>query len=361
MDQALQLALRGVGWASPNPMVGAIVVRDGSVVGEGYHACCGEAHAEVVALQQAGEQSRGATLYVTLEPCCHHGKTPPCVDRIMQANLARVVVAQEDPNPKVCCKGIEILRQSGLSVEVGCREDEARRVNEAFLKWIVTRKPFVHAKYAMTLDGKIATRTGDSRWISNEESRRRVHWFRAICDAVIVGVGTVERDNPMLDCRLPPVERPWRQPLRVVLDPDERISEAAQVIQTTDYAETLLVLSRPARRAEVWERLGVRTWVCPSENGILDLAVLLDMLGEEKVTGLLVEGGATTHTYFWQKGLVDKYTVFVAPKIIGGTSALLPICGEGIEKMSQATVLENVEIERCGDDVSITGYCNKTS
>jgi len=340
-------------------MVGAIVVRDGAVVGQGYHACCGEAHAEVVALDQAGELSRGATLYVTLEPCRHHGKTPPCVDRILQSNLSRVVVAHEDPNPKVCCRGIEVLRQAGLRVDVGCREAEARCMNEAFLKWVVTRKPFVHAKYAMTLDGKLATRTGDSRWISNEESRERVHWYRALYDAVLVGVGTVSKDDPMLDCRLPAQERPWRQPLRVILDPDERTPEEAQVVQTTTQAGTLLVLARPAQRAEVWRRLGVQTWVCPSERGILDLDALLGQLGQQKVTGLLVEGGTTTHTYFWQKGAVDKYTVFVAPKIVGGDSALWPIRGEGCETIGQATVLDDVTVEAFGNDVAITGYCRR--
>jgi len=285
MKRALHLAEKGKGRTSPNPMVGAILVKGGKMVGEGYHAKAGEAHAEIVALQQAGEEAEGAILYLNLEPCTHYGKTPPCVPQVIEAGVKRVVIGMEDPNPLVKGKGIEILRKAGLDVEVGILEKECRRLNEAFCKYILKKEPFVVLKVAATLDGKMATRNGDSKWISGEASRRFVHKLRDQVDGVLVGIGTVLKDNPMLTARI----RGGRDPYRIVLDSRLKIPEEAKVIGTSPskaiIASTELA---PKDKIEKLEKRGVQILILDSKEGRVNLKSCLSKLGEMGMMNLLV-------------------------------------------------------------------------
>ncbi len=264
MTRALELAERGRGYVEPNPLVGAVVVRDGRMVGEGWHQRYGEAHAEVNALAAAGEAARGATLYVTLEPCCHHGKTPPCTDAILQAGVARVVAAMTDPFPEVAGKGLSILQAAGVTVVVGLGEKEARRLNAPYLKLLTTGRPYIHAKWAMMLDGKIATRTGDSKWISGEESRRRVHELRGRMDGIIVGIGTALADDPLLTVRPPGA----RVPTRIILDSHARLSPHSRLVQTAKEAPVMVVTIRPAtdEPVRVLKKSGMRGAVCARQR-----------------------------------------------------------------------------------------------
>lgn len=356
MQMAIDLAWRGIGWTSPNPMVGAVLVKDNKVIGTGYHVKCGETHAEVNAFNEAGEKSAGTTLYVTLEPCFHHGRTPPCVERVIESRVSRVVIAHKDPNPQVAGKSIAALKKAAIEVQTGCMEKAAAMLNEGFCKWVEKKIPFVHAKIAMTLDGKMATRAYDSCWITNELSREQVHWMRALYDSILVGIGTVLHDDPVLTCRLPQQERPWKQPLRIILDPEELLPENSKIAQTAKDIPTLLVLSKQSEKANLWSQLGVELLQIPCRKSSFDLHQLLKILGERQITSLLIEGGPRTQTLFWEQELVDKYTFFIAPKMVGGQEALSPIVGPGIEKMVDARQLNDVTIAQYGDDVAITGY-----
>ena len=356
MRRALDLAARARGRTSPNPMVGAVVVKDGTVVGEGFHAFAGSDHAELEALREAESAAAGATLYANLEPCCHYGRTPPCVDRIIQAGVTRVVAACEDPNPAVSGKGVAALRAGGLVVDVGILQEEATRLNEAFFTYIRSGRPFVILKAAASLDGKIATQTGDSRWITGESARQHVHHLRNEVDAVLVGIGTILRDDPMLTTRLGTSDQ--RDPTRVVVDNLARLPLRAQVINRASTAPTILAVSQMAPRArlDVLEREGVQVLVVPESPRRVSLGNLMEALGKMGFVSVMIEGGAEINASALQEGIVDKLLLFLAPIIIGGKSTPTAVGGEGIETLRQATRLRNVRIERFGEDILIEGY-----
>jgi diaminohydroxyphosphoribosylaminopyrimidine deaminase / 5-amino-6-(5-phosphoribosylamino)uracil reductase len=343
MLRALQLAERGRGHVEPNPLVGAVVVRAGQVVGEGWHEKFGQAHAEINALTAADEAARGATLYVTLEPCCHHGKTPPCTDALLRAGVKRVVAAMLDPFPKVAGQGVETLRAAGIVVDVGLCEPEARRLNAPYLKLLATGRPYVHAKWAMTLDGKIATRSGDSKWISNEASRRRVHELRGRMDAIVVGIGTVLADDPLLTARPPGP----RIATRVVLDTHGRLPPDSQLARTVGQAPLLV-----ATRGTVGVGEGV---ALPLERGQVSVTALLDQMGRRRMTNALVEGGAEVLGSFFDAGAVDEVWVFVAPVIIGGGAVRVAVSGRGVDKIADGLRLTEWDVEMLDGDVLLHG------
>ena len=356
MDRALSLAQRARGSASPNPAVGSVVVKDGSVVGEGWTQPPGGDHAEIVALRQAGLQATGATLYSTLEPCNHTGRTPPCTEAIREAGVADVHAATIDPNPLVAGKGIARLNELGIATHVGEAERESLESIEAYRKWITTGRPFVVAKFAMSLDGKIATRAGDSRWISGPESRAFVHELRATHDAVMVGVNTVLADDPSLTARNGDGSALGRQPLRVVVDGKGRTPEGAKLLAQP--GKTLVALGPDGGSAEAGLRAaGAEVAVLTERAAGVDLAELLGYLGAGEVTSVLVEGGGTLLGSLFDLALVDKVVAFVAPTIVGGAEAPTPVGGRGVAAISEAIKLNEVKIERYGDDVAVIGYC----
>lgn len=357
MRRALELAARARGRTSPNPMVGAVVVRQGQVVGEGYHQRAGTPHAEVHALREAGELARGATLYVSLEPCNHHGRTPPCTEALIAAGVAEVRMAMLDPNPIVNGGGRARLEAAGVRTVVGECEAEARELNEVFLTYITAGRPFVIAKFGASLDGKIATRTGESRWITGEVARQRAHEVRDTVDAILVGATTVVVDNPLLTTRLP--GRDVRHPLRVVLDSRGRAPLEAHVFDPNLPGKTLLATTAafPAERRPALEGRGVEVLSLPSdEHGRVDLGALVRALGQRQVTSLLVEGGGTVLEACFRARLVDKVLAFLSPVIIGGREAPSAVSGEGIARLADAPHLERVRVEWVGEDLLVSGY-----
>lgn len=347
MRHALALAAQGRGAVEPNPMVGAVVLDAvGQLAGEGWHQRFGGPHAEVFALRAAGERARGGTLIVTLEPCCHHGKTPPCTDAVLAAGVARVVVAMADPFPRVAGGGLNILRGAGVVVEVGVCEADALALNAPYLKLLRTGRPWVHAKWAMTLDGKIATRTGDSKWISGEESRRRVHELRGRLDAILVGRGTVVADDPLLTAR----PAGARVPARVVVSASGALPAACQLRATAREVPVIVYTANPGA---LWGWADDGAEVVGCEALTVD-AVLAD-LGRRRFTNVLVEGGAGLLGSARDADAIDEFHVFVAPKVAGGTAALTPIGGTGGERMANALALEGVTFEPSGADVYVHG------
>ena len=356
---ALDLAGKGEGFTSPNPMVGAVVVKDGKVVGSGYHEAVGGPHAEVNAIGAAGKQAAGATLYVTLEPCNHTGRTPPCTAAIVKAGVSRVVVALPDPNPKVAGGGCEYLKQNGIDVTTGVCEQQARQQNEFFVKYITTGRPFVIAKCAATLDGRIATRTGDSKWVTGEAARRHVHRIRHAVDAIMVGINTVKMDNPSLTTRLD--DSPVKDPIRIILDTRLSIDTDATVLQQNSDADTILVAGQgvePARKANL-EKAGARILEIELKSRRIDLAALMQQLGTMEISSLLVEGGSGVLASAFQSGIVDKVQFFYAPKVLGGDDGI-PICsGPGPELMRQSVPIKDISVSRFDDDILIEGYVEK--
>jgi diaminohydroxyphosphoribosylaminopyrimidine deaminase / 5-amino-6-(5-phosphoribosylamino)uracil reductase len=360
MKQALGLARKGAGRVSPNPLVGALVVRDGAVVGAGYHRYFGGPHAEVYALQQAGNRARGADMYVTLEPCSHTGKTPPCADALIQAGVGRVFVGMADPNPLVSGRGMKKLRSAGIAVESGILENECRRLNESFLKYITTGMPFVVLKAAATLDGRIATRTGDSKWITCPESRRFAHRLRADADAVMVGSGTVLADDPQLTVRLG--RKAARQPLRVIVDGRLRTPLSSRMVQPEYAAGTLLVTSvckAATPKTRKLQALGIRVLGCPQKSGRIDMRRLLKKLAAGGIASVLIEGGAELAASALADGIVDKVYVFYAPKILGGRQALGMIGGKGCSRIAEAVNIVDLRLRRIKNDILIEGYVEK--
>ena len=355
MQTALTLANRALGETSPNPMVGAVVVDDqGDVVGQGWHQGPGSPHAEVIALDQAGERARGGTLYVTLEPCSHHGRTPPCVERVIRSGVRRVVAAMGDPNPLVDGEGFRRLRAAGIEVDVGLLEKEALLCNRAFVTWVTQKRPFVTLKLAQSLDGKAATRTGESKWITSEESRRHAHLIRSQVDAIIVGIGTVLADDPLLTARAHAGS--GRQPLRVVVDSLARLSTSARCLAQPGGPTLVAVGKRaPKRRIKEIEAAGGRVWVCPGQGDRVDLAALLDHLAGQNVTHLLVEGGPTLRGAFIDADLVDEVHAYVAPLVIGGRDALPSLGGTGRSQLAEAMALIDIEWKRFGPDLYLYG------
>ncbi len=351
MRRALALAERGRGWVEPNPLVGAVVVRDGRLVGEGYHERFGQPHAEINALRQAGEAARGATLYVTLEPCCHHGQTPPCTEAILRAGLSRVVAAMADPFPQVSGRGAQQLRAAGLTVEIGLDEAQARRLNAPYLKLLATGRPYVHLKWAMTLDGKTATRTGDSKWISGGASRRRVHELRGRMDAIVVGIGTALADDPLLTARPPGP----RNPCRIVLDSRGRLPLTSQLVATAPSVPTLVV-TVAAVEAAALRQAGCEVLSLPAPEGRPDVSALLDELGRRRMTNILVEGGAGVLGGFVDAGAVDEVHVFIAPRLVGGGEARTPVGGQGVAGLAEALTLREWRVEMMDQDVYLNGW-----
>jgi len=347
---AFDLAEIAEGDTSPNPLVGAVVVRDGVIVGRGYHRQFGGPHAEVFALDEAGERARGATLYVTLEPCAHHGKTPPCTDRILAAGIARVVTPLEDPNPVVSGRGIATLRQAGVEVEVGLLRDIAERQNEIFLKYVRTGHPFVHLKLATSLDGRIATRAGDTRWITGEPAQIVAHRLRRRHAAILVGIGTALADDPELSVR----HVIGRQPIPIVVDTGARLPLSARLAASGRH--TIVAAAKPpAERRAALESQGCRVWDLAGTDGRVDLAGLLDRLGKEEVDSVLVEGGSEIAASFLAESLVDRVTFLVAPLLIGGREAVPSVGGQGSERLADALRLTDVTIEWAGHDLVYSG------
>lgn len=357
MRLAMQLAGNAIGRTSPNPLVGAVIVKDNRVVGCGWHRKAGTPHAEVHALNQAGELAQGADVYVTLEPCAHYGKTPPCAKALVEAKVKNVYGGLLDVNPKVAGKGFKILEDAGIHVEYGFLQDELRKQNEVFFKWIEHKKPFIVLKAAMTLDGKIATATGQSKWITNETSRAYGYKLRDIYDGIMVGINTVIEDNPMLTARVDG----GKNPIRIVVDSSLKIDINANVVQdksaktiiaTTDKADKDKILKLQAQDVDV-------IVVDKDENDKVDIEKLLDILGQQNICSILVEGGATLSGSFVAKKLVDKVYFFIAPKIVGGKEAKTSVAGTGILNLQEALALKDIQIEKLEEDILIIGRVDK--
>jgi diaminohydroxyphosphoribosylaminopyrimidine deaminase/5-amino-6-(5-phosphoribosylamino)uracil reductase len=366
MHSALQSAKQGEGFVEPNPMVGCVIVRRQQIIAKGYHTRFGQAHAEVEAIRNAAAASsdlRDATLYVTLEPCSHHGKTPPCVDAILQTGIRRVVTAMRDPNPQVNGKGIDILRNAGIEVIEDVLQDEARRLNAPYLTLLQKKRPYILCKWSMTLDGKLASRTYHSAWISSEASRQVVQHLRSRMDAVMVGSATARHDNPLLTVRLTDAQRQYqRNPLRIVLDSQALICLESQLVQTAREHKTLIVTGYDVRqeytyqeRIEKLRQAGCEVYPLPQENPQDRLLALLAELGKRQITNLLVEGGGQLFGSLFDLGLIDEVHSFIAPKLVGGAKAVPVFGGRGVAEMPLAAILESPVIQNIGDDVYIHG------
>jgi diaminohydroxyphosphoribosylaminopyrimidine deaminase/5-amino-6-(5-phosphoribosylamino)uracil reductase len=358
MEQALSLARLALGQVSPNPAVGALVVKNNEVVGQGYTQPPGCSHAEILALGQAGEVANGSTMYVTLEPCCHYGRTSPCSGAIIAAGVNEVHMALLDPNPLVSGRGKKELEAEGIKVFIGQHRQEARDINEAYIKYITTGIPFITAKYAMSLDGKIATHSGDSKWISNEDSRHYAHHLRYINDAIIAGANTILVDDPLLTTRCCGGRggKVKKQPLRVIIDSEGRTPLTAQIFNES--GEILLVLGRQINSQEIedYNKIGAEPLVLPSVKGYIDLGQLFKILGEREIASVLVEGGSILLGSIFDQGLVDKVVAFIAPIIVGGEKAKTAVAGKGVDKVLDSFKLKRVSIERFGQDIMISGY-----
>jgi len=356
MKIALGLAEKGRGFTSPNPMVGAVVVQNDDIIGKGYHEILGGAHAEVNAINDAGQLTKGATLYVTLEPCNHTGKTPPCTKKILESGISRVIAAMKDPNPGVKGEGIDYLKTCGISVKVGVCEDEAKKLNEAYVKYITTGRPFVTVKYASTLDGQIATRTGDSKWVTGEESRKFVHFLRHASDAIMVGINTVKKDNPSLTTRLDDFD--GRDPVRVILDGKLSIPHDANVLRLKSDSDIIIVISDSIETKKKIDakKLGARIIKAPLKDDLIDLNYVMDQLGAAGISSLLIEGGSRVIASAFSSGIVDKVIIFVAPKIMGGNDGM-PVCtGKGPTLMSECIHVKDIHTRRFNNDIMIEGY-----
>lgn len=354
MREALELARNAEGRTSPNPMVGAIIVREGRIIAAGWHRKAGTPHAEVHALRMAGELAKDATLYVTLEPCSHYGRTGPCAKAVAEAGIKRAVIAMKDPNPLVSGRGIAILEDAGVEVKCGVLEEEAKKLNEVFLKWVPKKMPFVVLKTAMTLDGKIATYTGESQWITSEASRLRVHEYRDIYDSILVGIGTVLRDDPSLTTRLP--DRTGKNPVRVIVDSQARTPLTAKVV-TDGKARTIIAVTEqaPLDRVNALKKAGVEV-ITAGDGEHVDLRTLMAKLGQMEICSVFVEGGGRINFSLIKEGLVDKVYAFIAPKVIGGSEALTPVEGEGFASLHDAVEFGDIEVEKIDGDILLTAY-----
>lgn len=347
MKRAIELAKQGAGWTAPNPLVGAVVVKNGRVIGEGYHRKYGELHAERNALAACTEDPAGATLYVTLEPCCHYGKTPPCTEIIIEKKIAKVVIGSRDPNPKVAGKGARILREHGIEVVEDYMREACDALNPGFFHYITTKTPYVVLKFAMTLDGKIATRTGASKWITGEAARNHVHQLRGRYAGILAGIGTVLADDPMLNCRIDGAH----QPLRIILDSHLRIPMGSRLVRSAKEYPLLIVCNESTRdreegasRIQKLEEAGVKVWTLPEKNGHPDLNVLMQRLGEEKIDSVLIEGGGTVNEAALKAHIVHHVYAYIAPKIFGGEDAKTPVEGSGIRLPQECAKLRLAKI-----------------
>ena len=352
MRLALELAERGRGWTSPNPMVGAVIAKNGLIIGEGYHHRCGGLHAEREAFAACTESPSGATLYVTLEPCCHHGRQPPCTEAILEAGISRVVVGSGDPNPLVAGKGLDILRSHGITVETGVLQAECDALNDVFFHYIRTKRPYVVMKYAMTLDGKIATRTGASQWITGEAARRQVHRDRHRYTAIMAGVGTVMADDPLLTCRM----EGGKNPIRVICDTHLRTPLDSQIVRTAREVPTILAAGEASSdRAAPYRDAGCQVWTLPEKDGHVDLSALMGRLGAAEIDSVLLEGGGTLNWAVLESSLVQRVQAYIAPKLFGGAAAKSPVAGLGVELPGQAVGLKNITVTQIGEDFLLEG------
>lgn len=356
MERALKLAEKGAGYTNPNPLVGAVIVKDGRIIGEGYHKLYGSHHAEINAFRNASQDVRGAAMYVTLEPCSHYGKTPPCAKAIVEKGIKKVVVALKDPNPEVSGRGIKILQDNGIEVVTGVLEDESRRLNEIFIKYITTKLPFCILKTAMTLDGKIAARTGDSKWITNQESRRYVHKLRHRVSGIMVGVETVIKDNPLLNTRLD--EENGSDPIRIVADTNARTPVESKILNNQSNARTIIATTElaPKERIKKLKSRGAEIIITPMCKNRVDLKYLMKELGERKIDSVLLEGGSELNYSALEAEIIDKVNAFIAPKFIGGRESKTPVGGLGRPFMKEAIMLKDIDVYRFGDDIMLEGY-----
>ena len=352
MLQAIQLAKQGEGWTNPNPMVGAVIVKNGRIIGKGYHKKCGELHAERNAIASLTESAEGATIYVTLEPCCHYGKTPPCTEAIIEQKIKRVVIGSRDPNPKVSGKGIKMLQEAGIEVIEDFMREECDRLNPVFFHYITTKMPYVAMKYAMTLDGKIASFSGDSKWVTGEKAREHTHFLRKKYRGILVGIGTVLADDPMLNCRI----ENGVDPVRIVCDSHLQIPLECQLVKTAKDIETIVCYAEEnEEKQKALMEAGVQL-IKAEKDGQVDLEKLMMELGSMEIDSVLVEGGGAIHGSFLTSGLVQKVYCYIAPKMIGGKDALSPVLGKGIEKMSDAVEITDVTVQNFGSDICVSGH-----
>lgn len=352
MKMALELAKKGCGWVAPNPMVGAVIVKDGRVIGQGWHQRYGEPHAERNALASCVESPQGATMYVTLEPCCHHGKQPPCVDAILEAQIARVVAGSPDPNPLVGGKGIRILKEHGIEVTENVLRRECDQLNEVFFHYIRTKQPYVVMKYAMTMDGKIAAYTGASKWVTGENAREHVQTLRHRYTAIMVGVGTILADDPLLTCRI----SGGKNPIRIICDTGLRTPLTAQVIKTIEQAPVLIATCcMDEKKRALYEKEGCRILQIREKDGHVDLQELMEKLGEENIDSILLEGGGTLNWAAVESGIIQKVLAYIAPKLFGGQTAKTPVGGIGFPTPAEAVCLKNSHITQLGEDFLIEG------
>ena len=356
MKLALSLAEKGRGYVNPNPLVGAVIVKDGKVIGEGYHTAFGKPHAEIEAINSATEDIKGATMYVTLEPCCHQGKTPPCTEAIIKNQLARVVVATTDPNPLVSGSGIEKLKQSNIEITVGVLEERAKIQNEVFIHYMTTNLPFTILKYAMSLDGKIACHTGDSKWITSEKSRTDVHRLRSSVSAVVTGIGTILSDDASLNVRL--IDSKGREPHRIVVDSAARISLDAKILNLDSKSDTYIAVTEAAsdEKLRKLEDYGAKIIMTKSKDGKVDLEELWKELGFLGMDSILIEAGEQLNAALLEAKLVNKIRAYIAPKIIGGTNAKSPIGGYGATNMSEVINLKSMNFTHVENDFVVEGY-----
>ena len=354
MKRAIELAKKGRGSVTPNPLVGAVIVKDGKIIGEGYHERYGTNHAEVNAFNNASEDVSGATIYVTLEPCSHYGNTPPCADKIIEKRISKVVVGSLDPNPLVSGRGIERIREAGIEVIIGVLEEECLRLNEIFMKYIVDKKPYVIMKSAMSLDGKIATAKGESKWITGEKARLRVQELRNDITAIMVGVNTVKTDDPELTCRL----EGGVNPIRIIVDSSLRIPIDSKIVKTAHKIRTIIATTINASKEDIkrLEEKNIEVLLIKDNEDRVDLVELMKVLGEKKIDSILLEGGATLNSEALKSGIVNKVQIYIAPKIIGGDKARGPVGGMGIDKLCDAYKVNNISYEVIGDDILIEGY-----
>ncbi len=360
MRRAIELAKSGVGKVNPNPLVGAVIVKDGQIISEGYHAKYGDLHAERNAFRNLKnpEEAKGAEMYVTLEPCCHQGKQPPCTQAIIEHGIRKVYVGSNDPNALVAGKGIRQLREAGIEVETEVLKEECDALNPVFFHYITTKTPYVLMKYAMTLDGKIATRTGHSKWISGEESRARVQQTRNALKGIMVGIGTVLNDDPMLTCRIPD----GRNPIRIICDSKLRIPLSSQVVTTAKEIPTIVVTIEPHseymrfwnEQKQALEEQGVEILVAAEQDGKLDLSDLMVKLGERQIDGILLEGGSTLNYAALQAGIVKRIEAYVAPKLFGGAGLYTPVGGEGVELATDGMKCQLLTVDKIGEDILLT-------
>lgn len=355
MEIALDLARKGVGKVNPNPLVGAVIVNDGKIIGKGYHESYGKAHAEINAFKDAGAKLlEGSTMYVTLEPCSHYGKTPPCVDQIIENRIKRVVIGMVDPNPLVSGKGVKKLQEAGIDVTVGILEDECKKLNEVFIKYITKKKPFVVLKTAMSLDGKISTASGESKWITDKEARENVHTLRNELTAIMIGIDTVIIDNPELTCRIPN----GRNPIRIVVDSKLRIPYDSKILETAKKFKTIIATTEKASKEKIHKLkdLGIIVIETKSKNEKVDLKDLMLKLGKQNIDSILLEGGSTLNYSALESGIVDKILVYIAPKIIGGIKSKTPVGGSGISNLKDAFKVRELSTSIIGKDILLQGY-----